>query len=68
MSLKDQVVVITGAGNGIGAGIAQAMAEAKAHVVCADIDLDAAQRTANNAAQIGAKPGCDGRCGRYRWD
>ena len=55
MSLKDQVVVITGAGNGIGAGIAQAMAEAKAHVVCADIDLDAAQRTANNAAQIGAE-------------
>ena len=55
MSLDNQIVLITGAGNGIGAGIAQAMAEEGASVVCADIDLNAAQRTADAAAQTGTK-------------
>ena len=55
MMLENQVALITGAGNGIGAGISQAMAAAGAHVVCADIDLDAAQRTAAAAAQAGVE-------------
>ena len=55
MVLENQVVLVTGAGNGIGAGIVQAMAAAGAHVVCADIDLDAAQRSADAAAQQSVK-------------
>ncbi|MFP6748588.1 MAG: glucose 1-dehydrogenase [Alphaproteobacteria bacterium] len=52
MVLKDQVAVVTGAGSGIGAGIAFAMAAAGARVVCADIDMAAATRTAE---KIGAE-------------
>lgn len=53
MLLENQVVLITGAGDGIGAGIAQAMAEAGANIVCADINPDAAQKTADAAARTG---------------
>ena len=48
--LQDQVVLVTGAGAGIGRAIALAMAEAGATVAAADIDLAAAQRTADQAA------------------
>jgi NAD(P)-dependent dehydrogenase (short-subunit alcohol dehydrogenase family) len=48
--LQDQVVLVTGAGAGIGRATALAMAEAGANVAAADIDLAAAQRTADQAA------------------
>ena len=48
--LQDQVALVTGAGAGIGRAIALAMAEAGATVAAADIDLAAAQRTADQAA------------------
>jgi len=52
MTLKDKVVLVTGAGAGIGAAIAVAMAEAGATVAAADIDGDAAQQTADRAAEF----------------
>jgi meso-butanediol dehydrogenase/(S,S)-butanediol dehydrogenase/diacetyl reductase len=48
--LQDKVVLVTGAGAGIGRATALAMAEAGADVAAADIDLAAAQRTADQAA------------------
>jgi NAD(P)-dependent dehydrogenase (short-subunit alcohol dehydrogenase family) len=48
--LQDQVVLVTGAGAGIGRATALGMAEAGANVAAADIDLAAAQRTADEAA------------------
>jgi NAD(P)-dependent dehydrogenase (short-subunit alcohol dehydrogenase family) len=45
--LQDQVVLVTGAGAGIGRATALAMTEAGATVAVADIDLAAAQRTAD---------------------
>ncbi|MDA1099648.1 MAG: SDR family NAD(P)-dependent oxidoreductase [Proteobacteria bacterium] len=55
MVLKHQVVLVTGAGDGIGAAISHAMAGAGAHVVCADIDLETALRTAAAAASRGVE-------------
>ncbi|MBT3369982.1 MAG: SDR family oxidoreductase [Rhodospirillaceae bacterium] len=55
MLLENKIVLITGAGNGIGAGVAQAMAEAGANVVCADINAEAAQQAADNAARAGVE-------------
>jgi NAD(P)-dependent dehydrogenase (short-subunit alcohol dehydrogenase family) len=37
--------VVTGAGSGIGAALSRALVAAGAHVVCADLDLDAAEKT-----------------------
>jgi NAD(P)-dependent dehydrogenase (short-subunit alcohol dehydrogenase family) len=48
--LQDKIVLVTGAGSGIGRATALAMAEAGASVAAADIDLAAAQRTAEQAA------------------
>jgi NAD(P)-dependent dehydrogenase (short-subunit alcohol dehydrogenase family) len=48
--LQDKVVLMTGAGAGIGRATALAMAEAGAVVAAADIELAAAQRTADQAA------------------
>src|SRR5438477_8593226 len=48
--LQDKVVLVTGSGAGIGRATALAMAEAGANVAAADIDLAAAQRTADQAA------------------
>ena len=55
MILKDQTVLVTGAGAGIGEAIAVAMAEAGAQVVAADIDGDAARKTADRAAEFQGK-------------
>ncbi len=55
MVLENLVVLVTGAGNGIGAGIVRAMATAGAHVACADIDMDAAQRSADAAVGEGVE-------------
>jgi NAD(P)-dependent dehydrogenase (short-subunit alcohol dehydrogenase family) len=48
--LQDKIVLVTGAGAGIGRATALAMAEAGATVAAADIDLAAAQRTAEQIA------------------
>ncbi len=48
--LQDRVILVTGAGAGIGRATLLAMAEAGATAVAADIDLAAAQRTAEQAA------------------
>ncbi len=48
--LQDKIVLVTGAGAGIGRATALAMAEAGANVAAADIDLAAAQQTADQAA------------------
>ena len=55
MILKEQTVLVTGAGAGIGEAIAVAMAEAGAQVATADIDGDAAQQTADKAAEFQGK-------------
>ena len=53
MDTTNQTALITGAGNGIGRAIAIAMGENQRNVICADIDLDAAQITANTIRQLG---------------
>jgi NAD(P)-dependent dehydrogenase (short-subunit alcohol dehydrogenase family) len=55
MTLKDRCALVTGAGAGIGEAIALAMAEAGAAVACADIDLAAAERTAQKAGGHNAR-------------
>ena len=47
MELKDQVALVTGAGQGIGRASALALAAAGAQVVCADIDRQKADATAD---------------------
>src|SRR5262245_53123316 len=50
MMLKDQVAIVTGAGQGIGAASAKALAEAGAIVVAVDIDGRAAVQVAQSLA------------------
>lgn len=50
MTLNGQVALVTGAGSGIGAACALALAEAGATIVAADINLAAAQVTADKIA------------------
>ena len=50
MTLNGQVALVTGAGSGIGEACALALAEAGATVVAADINLAAAQVTADKIA------------------
>lgn len=54
--LGGRQAIVTGGGSGIGAALTRALAAAGADVVCADIDLAAAQRV---ASQAGTRP--DGR-------
>ena len=55
MTSSRQTALITGAGNGIGRAIAIAMAENDRNVVCADIDLNAAETTAATSRQLGVE-------------
>lgn len=52
---RNSLVVVTGAGSGIGAAFASELAARGGTVVCADIDLDAAQRTVDMIAERGGK-------------
>jgi len=64
MTLQNQVVLVTGAGAGIGQAIALAMAQDGATLAVADIDLAAAQRTADKAAgNIGRTLAVQADCG-----
>ncbi len=50
--LARNVVVVIGAGSGIGKAIAQRVAREGAHIVCADLDLESAQKTADEIIEI----------------
>lgn len=50
--LARRVVVVVGAGNGIGKAAAQRVAREGAHVVCADLQPDAGERTANELLSL----------------
>ena len=56
------LVVVTGAGSGIGRATAAAFAGGGATVVCADLDVEAAEKTAalcDEAGGVGQPEGCD---------
>ncbi len=55
MRLKDKVAVITGGGNGIGRSICLAYAEEGANVIVSDIDIQAANRVANEIGRHGGQ-------------
>jgi rhamnulose-1-phosphate aldolase/alcohol dehydrogenase len=50
--LARQVVVVIGAGSGIGKAAAHRVAKEGAHVVCADLSLEAAQKTAQELVDV----------------
>ena len=51
--LEGRRALVVGAGSGIGRTSAEALAAFGAHVTCADVDLVAAQRTANDITGAG---------------
>ncbi|WP_036155640.1 SDR family NAD(P)-dependent oxidoreductase [Maribacter forsetii] len=55
MNLEDKVVIITGAGSGIGAAAAKLLGERKANVVVSDINLDNAEKIADEIKKNGGK-------------
>ena len=55
MEMKDQVAIITGAGQGIGRATALAMAKAGATVACVDINGEAAKAVAAEASKLGGR-------------
>jgi meso-butanediol dehydrogenase/(S,S)-butanediol dehydrogenase/diacetyl reductase len=55
MLLRDKVIFVTGAGQGMGRGIAQAVAEAGAHVVVSDLRLEPVQETAKLVEMTGRR-------------
>ena len=52
---KGETILITGAGSGIGRATAKVFGREGANVVATDIDVESAERTANEVTQIGAK-------------
>ncbi len=54
MILTDTAAVVTGGGSGIDAGIAKALAERGCRIMLADIDINAAEKTAEALRQDGA--------------
>lgn len=62
LGLKDKVALVLGAGGGLGSVIARTLAAEGAKVAVADIDLAAAERTANEIANDG------GRAKALQWD
>ncbi|HEV1286077.1 MAG TPA: bifunctional rhamnulose-1-phosphate aldolase/short-chain dehydrogenase [Bryobacteraceae bacterium] len=50
--LARNVVIVVGAGNGIGRAVAHRVAKEGAHVVCADLDKNAAEATAKELTKI----------------
>lgn len=59
MAVRGAVSVVTGAGGGIGEAVALRLASEGARVLCADIDADAAARTAHAAGQGAQAVACD---------
>ncbi|MGE5696811.1 MAG: SDR family NAD(P)-dependent oxidoreductase [Candidatus Sericytochromatia bacterium] len=53
MEFNGKQAIVTGAGSGIGAALARALVAAGADVLCTDVDPDAAERTATDAAGPG---------------
>lgn len=51
--LTDRVAIVTGAGSGLGVVFSEALSEAGAALVCADIHLDAAEKTAARLRESG---------------
>lgn len=62
LGLKDKTALVLGAGGGLGGAIARALAAEGARVAVADIDRDAAERTASAIASMG------GRALALTWD
>jgi NAD(P)-dependent dehydrogenase (short-subunit alcohol dehydrogenase family) len=54
-NFQDKIAVVTGGASGIGMGISRALAAAGAHIVVADIDSDAADKTAEDLRGRGAR-------------
>ncbi len=59
MLLKDNVILITGAGRGLGRGIAQAAVEAGARVALTDLDVATVEETATPVDPEGKRDGED---------
>jgi NAD(P)-dependent dehydrogenase (short-subunit alcohol dehydrogenase family) len=53
VELKDALVLVTGAGSGIGRATALAFAQQGSRVLCVDIDLQSAEKTAVECQEIG---------------
>lgn len=58
LSLRDKVVLVTGAGNGLGEATARAFAVEGSMVVVSDLDPSAAERVCTNILDSGAKADC----------
>jgi NAD(P)-dependent dehydrogenase (short-subunit alcohol dehydrogenase family) len=54
-SLRDKVSIITGAARGLGKAMAQSLAQAGSDIVIVDLDLDAAQQTADIISSEGGR-------------